>query len=129
MTQFTSPCTEERRQELLQQALSGAHGARDVKLVLRVGELANDATVEWVDIAQRSSSRVSSARTWLAGACASVALVAVFSVNQSNVTTLPRTTQPQELASNLPDHFGASGSFEGAGASSDNFGRLNFEAN
>ena len=129
MTQSTNPCTEERRLELLHQALSGAHGAREVKLTLRVGELANDATVEWVSIAQRNSSKVSSTRTWLAGACASLALVAVFSLNQSNVTTLPRTTQPQELASNLPDHFGASGSFEGAGTQSDTFGRLNFEAN
>lgn len=124
-----SNCHEERRLQLLQQALSGAQGAKEVKLALRAEVLADDAAVEWVQIAHRHrASARPSARTWLAGACASMALVAVFSLNQSAVTQSART-QPQELASNLPDSFGAAASFEGAAVESDSFGRLSFEAN
>ena len=129
MTRLLDPrCSEESRQQLLQQALSGAQGAQDVKLILRTSELANEASLQWISIAQRHRTSGASARTWLAGACASFALVALFSLHQPS-TQLPQAVKPQTLASNHSDHFGASGSFEGVVQESDAFGRLNFEAN
>lgn len=119
-----------RRMEMLQQALSGTAGAKEVLLAMRAEELANEAAAEWVQLAQRYrvTSRANTRRTWLAGACASLALVAVFSLNQPVINHSARV-QPQELVSNLPDSFGATASFEGAALESDSFARLNFEAN
>lgn len=129
MSLIDSNCSEEHRRQLLQLALSGAQGAREVKLALRTESLASEAAAQWVQIAHRHRSVGNfSRRSWLAGACASLALIAVFSLHQSAVTP-PARAQAQELASNLPDRFGAIASFEGNVAESDSFSRLSFEAN
>jgi hypothetical protein len=124
-------CADERA-KLLRSILANPETAALTKLALRVSSPAHQTASSMVSAASARRESVWSTRNLLTGACASMALVAIFSFSSLN----PRTPEAGLVAMNqvrVSDHFGPSGSFEGVAASNqtqlvDRFGNGGFEA-
>ncbi len=125
-------CADERA-KLVNAILSNPETAALTKFGLRVANPAQQISSSIVSAASdsRHSKSVWSARNFVTGACASFALLAIFSFSGRSV----QNSEPARVAMNQAqqsDHFGAAGSFEGAGSSrlqsEDRFGGGGFEA-
>ena len=124
-------CAQERA-KLVHSILSNPETAALAKLGLRVASPAQQTASAFVSAANVQSNSYWNVRKLVAGACASLALVTVFSFSNFNV----QSHEPGLVAMNQDpgsDHFGTAGSFEGVAAmnrevSIDRFGSGGFEA-
>ena len=124
-------CADERA-KLLRSILANPETAALTKLALRVSSPAHQTASLMVSAASERRENLWSTRNLLTGACASLALVAIFSFSSFNL----RTPEAGLVALNqmqISDQFGPAGSFEGVAASNqtqlvDRFGSGGFEA-
>ncbi len=123
-------CADER-EKLLRAILANPETAALAKLGLRVSSPAHQTASLMVLAASARRESLWSVRNLVTGACASLALVAIFSFSSFNL----RTPEAGLVALNhvqTNDHFGPAGSFEGVAASNqaqfvDRFGSGGFE--
>ena len=124
-------CADERA-KLVSAILSDPETAALAKLGLRVASPAQQTASSFVTAASSRNKGWWNARNFVTGACASFALLAVFSFSGRSVQNVESGLVALNQVQNS-DHFGAPGSFEGnAGLSRlevvDSFGSGGFEA-
>ncbi len=128
-------CADERA-KLVDAILSNPETAALAKLGMRVTTPAQRTASAFV-AASNSHSKLSksgwNARNLVTGACASLALLAMFSFSERSVQTVETGQVAMNQVQNN-DHFGTPGSFEGSAglnrpAVNDSFGSGGFEAN
>lgn len=124
-------CDQERA-KLLHSILANPDTATLAKLALRVSSPAQLTASSMVSAANTRKESTWSARNWVTGACASLALVAIFSFSSFKLQNSEAGPVAMNQAQSS-DHFGPPGSFEGVVASNktqliDSFGNGGFEA-
>lgn len=124
-------CADEREQ-LLCAILANPETATLAKLALRVSSPAHQTASSMVFAASAHHESLWSARNLVTGACASLALVAIFSFSSFNLRA-PEAGMVAMNQAQRSDHFGPTGSFEGVAALNtqklvDKFGGGGFEA-
>ena len=122
----------DQRAKLVHSILANPETAALAKLGLRVSGPAHQTASAMVHVAGARSKGFWNVRNVVTGACASLALVAVFSFSNVKVpfNAPALVAMNQEQSS---DHFGTAGSFEGIASSNrvesmDRFGSGGFEA-
>ena len=124
-------CSEERA-KLVNSILSNPETAALAKLGLRVASPAHQTASGIVFAASLRRAGAWNARNLVTGACASLALLAIFSFSNLSMHTIePSRVAMSQVQSS--DRFGPTGSFEGAATLSsleslDRFGSGGFEA-
>ncbi len=101
------------RRDLARRALRDPQLAAELKLALRLADDSAELARDWISAAAPAAAP---AHHWwrpLAGAVASLAVVAaVFGVHRMNETRSPPEIVAVQEHSNLPDRIGTAGSFE-----------------